>query len=437
MALLSRLARIRPSVVPAIWWVGLLIPYNPAGHLLQKGGFVVVALLAIVRLCLHPDLVWARLWTHRRLLGSLAALLAWLTASITWSATPKTSLGDLLVWYLCGIVYVTAVITVVDHRDLRILAVGWSVGAVLLALTGIPDLFTSVDPDDPLSSAAGRMAGAAGDPNILGAGCLAGIWLLVGISGWLRHTYGRTVTVVTLLPSFALLALGVVMSESRGALVAVVVSVVMALYVFRRHLRPAYLVLGAAVLVIAYRVAVDSGRVRLLDFSDGGQGRSDLWRAALQMALHHPVFGVGVGGFGPSAKQYLLEIGQITDSNALTMGLEAHNTYLQAAAEAGLVGAVLLLIFLGLTGRQLVMTMRQRRDIGQADQVRLLQGLLLALITLAVCAFFVSMGKEYRTWALLALVPVATQLSAEHRPSRPESEGESLDACHDRHHPVL
>jgi O-antigen ligase len=59
------------------------------------------------------------------------------------------------------------------------------------------------------------------------------------------------------------------------------------------------------------------------DKNDTGQGRIHLWRDSLFMMHQHPVFGIGVG--------------QLAELN----GLVAHNSFVQAYAETGLVGGTI------------------------------------------------------------------------------------------------
>jgi exopolysaccharide production protein ExoQ len=70
-------------------------------------------------------------------------------------------------------------------------------------------------------------------------------------------------------------------------------------------------------------------------------GRTDIWRPLLQFASHNPVFGVGYGGFWAPGNKELEE--QFSSQFILT---QAHNGYLAIYVELGIVGLLLLALFL-------------------------------------------------------------------------------------------
>jgi O-antigen ligase len=69
----------------------------------------------------------------------------------------------------------------------------------------------------------------------------------------------------------------------------------------------------------------------------GGVVASSLWPAVLRVAAAHPVFGVGIGHLATALRE---------GDPGLGPGLTAHNEFLQAAAEAGLVGLAGLLMLI-------------------------------------------------------------------------------------------
>ena len=82
-------------------------------------------------------------------------------------------------------------------------------------------------------------------------------------------------------------------------------------------------------------------------WTDLETGRLPIWRAAIAMALDHPVFGHGWGSFD------LLVDGYRTTPTGLDTSY-AHNDYLQVFAETGLVGLSFLVWLLALLGRRVV-----------------------------------------------------------------------------------
>jgi hypothetical protein len=69
-----------------------------------------------------------------------------------------------------------------------------------------------------------------------------------------------------------------------------------------------------------------------------GSNRYEYWKVALRTAVHHPFGGVGTGGFGTE----WLEHRDIDD-----VVRDAHSLYLETLAELGIVGFLLLALFVG------------------------------------------------------------------------------------------
>jgi O-antigen ligase len=100
----------------------------------------------------------------------------------------------------------------------------------------------------------------------------------------------------------------------------------------------------------------------------------------LKIVADHPVLGVGIGGFNRALVRYMPELGY-------RGGKDAHNTYLNLAAEMGLPG---LLLWLGMVGSVLAQVRRRRARL-EADD-RTIQALWIqrAVIGFLVAALFAS-----------------------------------------------
>jgi O-antigen ligase len=131
----------------------------------------------------------------------------------------------------------------------------------------------------------------------------------------------------------AAMLVGLVASGSRGGLMAFGVSA--AAWPLLRP-RRATLTLGAAAGVVA--VVVLLPRITSGSGSSAGDPthRLELWQDVLRMVPDFPVFGAGFNAFGTSYYRY----------KSIWPGVwfgEAHNEYLQSLADAGVVGALLVL----------------------------------------------------------------------------------------------
>ncbi len=177
----------------------------------------------------------------------------------------------------------------------------------------------------------------------------------------------------------ALLALTVLLSFSRGALLALGVGVVWHASTERRHIP--LLVAVAAVALLAGLLVVGHNEDRisttLLEKRNiaayNVETRLDAWHAAAQLASERPLLGVGPGNFG---FYYFDKTGRPPG----TFGLRVvHDAYLDIAAELGMVGLVLFLLYLGAVFSRATVAIRERRGRpGLATALR--TGLVIAMV---------------------------------------------------------
>jgi O-antigen ligase len=78
---------------------------------------------------------------------------------------------------------------------------------------------------------------------------------------------------------------------------------------------------------------------------DPTTGRVHFWRGALEIIRSHPLIGTGLGSFGVAYTPY-------DTRNGMFRLEQAHNDYLQILSDAGMVGAILGLAFVGLLFRK-------------------------------------------------------------------------------------
>ncbi len=184
---------------------------------------------------------------------------------------------------------------------------------------------------------------AYGDPNdlafMLATTLPLTLWLL-RFPGWRR--------VVTLAMSTALIV-GVLLSLSRGALLALGVAVIWHGLTQRRHI-PVLVAGGLLTLAVTLVVVSGDAAARVDDTvraksniaAFNVETRLDAWKAAVELTSEHPVVGVGPGNFG---FYYFEKSGRPPG----TFGLRVvHDAYLDVAAELGLTGLVLFLSFLAI-----------------------------------------------------------------------------------------
>lgn len=260
------------------------------------------------------------------------------------------------------------------------------------------------------NSLSGRLAGVI-EPDYFASSLIPAIVIACFLFVTVSSSRGRwlcAAVVVADVPAF-------VQTQSRGAIVGLVIGFVAAV-VFAGRARPRMLALVCVLLAggLSYYLAYRPAHV-FQSSSRGGlsatsSGRLDEWRVALHIFEGHPVGGVGLGNYQTVEPSYAT---QIFDLNFVTYivndRLVAHNTYLQIAAELGLVGLSLFLAILvlplRLAGRALAGLARQADDL--EFHVR---GMVAGVVGLIFAYVFLTAQVEKPLWFLLALLTSAPAL---------------------------
>ena len=140
---------------------------------------------------------------------------------------------------------------------------------------------------------------------------------------------------------------GLVLSNSRGGILAMLVQVVIAALLLTKRLA-LRVALATALVAGVLLGTLWVGGDRLLsnfehassevavDASTAGEGasRNEIWRATLKLFAAHPVLGAGLGGYWIAITAYHDAPGTLTPQ-------EAHNDYLELLASGGVIGFAL------------------------------------------------------------------------------------------------
>jgi hypothetical protein len=188
----------------------------------------------------------------------------------------------------------------------------------------------------------------------------------------------------------ALLLYGIYLTNSRGALLAVLA--VGGVYLWRRR---GPVIAGSLAAAGLMGMKLLSARMQELDADEeSANGRVDAWYTGLHLFTSHPVFGVGAGNF--------------TEYNDLT----AHNSFVLVLAETGFVGYVLWWAFVcysfWMTLSLLRYTPTEADGEVSADQLQrersIALTLLLTLCGLFTAAFFLSRSYMVVMYLIVAMV---------------------------------
>jgi O-antigen ligase len=380
-----------------------------------KGAGLLLAVAWLARLSLGERDERDFFADHPELTSLMIAFLGWGAITLLWAAQTGPGITALS-RYLPNLLLLPIAYTAIRKRRDAKLVLGVIVGgAVLAAVFGI------LQPPEASIATEGRATGTIGDPNELAAALLVGLALAAGFAlGRGRSPLLR----LSALLAIPLCAAGIFLSLSRGGLVALAAVLVGGTMLAGRwRLAMTALLVTVAVGGVVYFTQIASLPAReRITTSNGGSGRSDLWTVGLRMVRAHPVSGVGVGNFPVVSREYVLQPGTLERSDLIFSSEPkiAHNTYLQIAAETGVLGLVL---FLGIVLACLACTLRAARVWARRhDRVMeaLARGLLLALIGMLVADFFISQMYSKLLWVGLALGPAMLALA------RDEAQGSEL-----------
>lgn len=393
-----------------------------------SGGDSTVSVGAVEALAAVFALAWLARGVGRRQLnlrggavvGALATMAALALFSVSYADDRASAVKEALKW-LELLLVLLAVVDLVGSSERR---ARWVIGAALVAgaaeaaygafqfLTGSGPAFFEVD-------GALRAYGNFDQPNPF-AGYLA---MLLPLAVLMATSSANS-------PAFRLLALGaglamlggIVLSQSRGAWLGVLVATGVLLLVWsratRRLLVPA---LGAALAAtalaisgllppalldrvsqsIAYFGVFDVRTVDLTSENFSVVERMAHWQAGWYMFLDHPWFGVGAGNYAEAYPNYYV-------STWLDPLGHAHNYYLNMLAELGVVGGLVLLLVLALVFRQFLGALvRSRPGFWRAVLASVIGGMVVFCVHDLFDDLFVH-GVNVQIGVLLALALLAT-----------------------------
>jgi O-antigen ligase len=338
---------------------------------------------------------------HAGLTYLVLAFLAWNAISVAWSTSTSLAFTNLMRYALDAFLIPIAYTAVRDRRDAeRILGVIVA-GATIAALSAI------LVPPPPESAVYGRATGTVGDPNELAAALLVGLAVAAAFAVN-RHIRGPIRIMAAV--AAALCLTGIFVSLSRGGLIGTACALVLAVIIGGRWRGRVFaLCVVLAILAVGYFSFIASvpAQQRVLDVStEGGSGRLTLWTVGFRMVAANPIQGVGTGQFEIASVHYLLRPGQLEGNFILSEPKVAHNTYLNVAANLGLVGEVLFGAILLFCISCALAALKRVREDGDERMEILLCGLVVAIGGYLATLMFLSEEVAKLLWILMALGPV-------------------------------
>ena len=261
-----------------------------------------------------------------------------------------------------------------------------------------------------------RLQGPIGDPNYYGQLLVMCLPLVVAIAFVARSPLLRLGGLL----GTPLIIAAIFFTFSRGALVSVAGLAVLTVLLSRHRLSITIAVLIAG--GISFLAAPDLILARLLPVLDaiesamsGAQAISDpalaqrvnVMRAGIIMFENNPILGIGIGQFQHNYVDFAL-------ANGLDIGApsQAHNRYIELAAEQGIVGVV---VFFGMIATVVGVgfaAIRGFRRLGQKCESGLVFGLLLGVMGYLMTAVFLHDDYTRVFWLFASLLVSAYAVSS-------------------------
>jgi O-antigen ligase len=380
------------------------IPPISGSPAVKLAGAVLVVLL------LQKDAPLLRLpREHPAIASAAVCFVIWAGVSSLWATAPGIAISSAARLAL-GVIFLFVVYGAIHERHhVRWLTYALIAAALIASFTGL----IGISAYGAGSEQAGRLVGAAGNPNELAsilvpALALGAFAVVSGQSPRFKALVGASLVAI----AFALALTG-----SRGGLVAFIVALIAAVIfggIYRTRILA--LVLIVVTLGVGYYgvIASSAARDRVVHIgAGGGAGRSDIWNVARLVIENRPLFGVGLGNFPVVEPPYaaatinIQQLPFIIDTPKVV-----HNTYLEIQAELGIPGSVAFLFVVAATFTWVVRAIRAAESAGDRELEFLSRGVLVALVGYLAAATFGSREYEKPLWLLLGLaVAMSTVVS--------------------------
>ncbi len=259
------------------------------------------------------------------------AFTLWSTVTITWAISPTTSLESLPTVIALLALYVASSCFRYTHAELRkvaflAIAGGCAAAAWTIYLFYQGARWTEVSPVRASLILGTRQT----NPNVLAMSLL----LPIALAFAYFLSYKGGLAKATMLLALIVTTLGLLLTMSRGAIVALIILIL----VYVRHLRlGSRIALPIAIFAILLCLMPAGFFSRLQSATKtGGAGRLDIWTVGLSALKHYGLAGAGLNNFPLAYTNYMGEAPHFKGASR-----DAHNTFLNIGVESGVLGLFL------------------------------------------------------------------------------------------------
>jgi O-antigen ligase len=324
---------LRWPVPVALGSLAFLLPFDSVSSLGTEasaaaltryvGGLAAVVLLivgfATKRLSVPPR---AALW------WSLFVL--WGAATLGWAANPEFAWERLPTALSLLLFYLIATGFRIDKKELSAVIALVVLGGCVAAVIASAQFYRGISYYQTSRSSL-MMGGRETDPNQFGASLLLPLSLAVG---GLVLSRSRSLRIVATL-AVAILSFALMLSMSRGALVAALAMVFV--YMYRWGFNRRMLIVLVCLATLPF--CMPHQFFTRLAVADRGAGRFDIWTASMAAVPHYGLIGAGWNNFTVA---YAEVAGNAPRFYGYTRG--SHNIYLGMLIEVGIIGLAFLLL---------------------------------------------------------------------------------------------
>jgi len=383
-------------LAPLLWYfpiqttVGLfalLVPFEGVTQL--PGGTTVIW---IVGLLAGGTLVAVGLLDNRIVKPPRSAIywalfLFWGSISVLWAVEPSDALRQLATSTALIIFYLVAVSFRITEEEFKWVVRLAILGGFLAATFAVYEYSAGINwAQGSGASLVERGSLIVGEtevnPDFFALKLIIPISLAVAAFLAARSWWGRLLSFCAL----AITVLALLLTMSRSALLSLLVLIIVFLVRLRLYRRLLPVVLLGSILLAAMPASFFR---RIQEATEtGGAGRTDIWRASLEMLKHYPLVGTGLGNFVIVYRQYA---GYSPKFHGFTRS--PHNTYLDVLVELGVLGFGLFLIAI----------VTQIRDVSKSEKYSPVSRVWVvageaALYSLLVYGFFVDLIWDKSFW---------------------------------------
>ncbi len=329
--------------------IAMLLPFENLTRIGDERGFMSIAFVLGLFLLLAVGVMRNRMqWPSPPVLW-WGIFLVWSATSILWAVDPNVSLEHLPTAVAMFLFYFAASAYRISEKEFKVIVFLTVLGGVAAGLVSVQQFMTGGGATFSAHEVRATITAGAAEmnPNRFGVRLLIPLTFAIGL--WLSTK--SKLAKLGALAAVGITAAALIMTMSRGSIVAATIMIGVFLYRLRalkiESVKPMVRRLATLVTVLVVIVGLAAPAALLMRFQnstqDRGAGRFDIWSVGWVMVQHYPIAGAGFSNF---PVVYNMFAGSGTHLYFKKDNNDAHNIYLAITVEEGFLG--LLLFFLAL-----------------------------------------------------------------------------------------